>query len=464
MIRAKFFTRTALGLSLALGLAAGAASPVLAKDKDKKPAEVKLSPSKGFVPAYVAAKTALDAAAKRPDVVAARQAALDAKAAADKAQSKKAIADTSATLSAAQTILGNLLQPEKALVEKAVAAGTTADDKEISGQLLIYVGSISLDPVLQRRGIQMRIDSGKNPASEIPRFYLALANIAFESKDYASTQTLILKAKELGYTGSEGEVMLADSMIKGNRAPEGLKVLHDLAVRTGAAAPENWLSYGARMAYKAKLPQEGAYFASALVQAYPSQDNWTLAIVVVRDLNQFQGHDQIDLLRLMERTKSYSEARDYVDYIQALSKRGMPGEELKIINQGVASGMLSANDQFVIDGKKEATTRIASDRASLPAQEREARGPNASAATITAAGDTFLSYDDPVKAEAFYLLALTKPGVDSSRVYLRLGIAQADQGKYADAQASFAKVTDARAPIAQLWSAYAKNKLMAPAK
>ena len=48
--------------------------------------------------------------------------------------------------------------------------------------------------------------------------------------------------------------------------------------------------------------------------------------------------------------------------------------------------------------------------------------------------------------------------VPSSKL-IRLGIAQVDQGKYADAQANFAKVTDARAPIAQLWSAYAKNKI-----
>ena len=69
-----------------------------------------------------------------------------------------------------------------------------------------------------------------------------------------------------------------------------------------------------------------------------------------------------------------------------------------------------------------------------------------------------MSYGEPAKAEELYKLALAKPGVETARVNLQLGIAQADQGKYADAQASFAKVNDTRAPIAQLWTSYAKAK------
>ena len=77
---------------------------------------------------------------------------------------------------------------------------------------------------------------------------------------------------------------------------------------------------------------------------------------------------------------------------------------------------------------------------------------------MVAAGDAFISYDDPAKAEAFYQIAMTKPGVDMGRVLTRLGIAQADQGKYADAQATFAKVEGVRKPIAQLWLIYVTQK------
>ena len=43
-------------------------------------------------------------------------------------------------------------------------------------------------------------------------------------------------------------------------------------------------------------------------------------------------------------------------------------------------------------------------------------------------------------------------------VLTRQGIAQVQQGKHADAQATFAKVTGVRQPIANLWGLYAAQK------
>jgi hypothetical protein len=180
-------------------------------------------------------------------------------------------------------------------------------------------------------------------------------------------------------------------------------------------------------------------------------------------MSTFQNQEQIDLLRLMARTNSFSEARDYIEYIQAADPRRLPAEALKIVNMGLAAGKLQMSDPFVADAKSMSSARIAEDRASLVAMERDARGANATAATAMAAGDAFLSHDNAVKAEEMYKIALTKPGVDAPRVLTRMGIVQIDQGRFAEAQATFAKVTGARVPIAQLWSAFAKSKLPAPA-
>ena len=62
MVRATFLTRSALGMALALGVAAGGlALPVAAKEK--KPEAPKIAPSKPFIPVYVAAKDGVDKAA-----------------------------------------------------------------------------------------------------------------------------------------------------------------------------------------------------------------------------------------------------------------------------------------------------------------------------------------------------------------------------------------------------------------
>ena len=458
MIPAKFFTRTALGLTVALGLAAGAALPALAKDKDKK-VEVKISPTKPFIPGYVAAKDAIEKASKRPDVLAARQKVTDAITAINNAQGKKAQADAKTRYDAALAELVTLLAPERAIVDKASAVATNMDDKYLAGQLQLNLGNLAMDKALQRSGIQLQIGSGKIAAADVPKYYGILGSLEMELKDYAAARTSLKAAINGGYTEGNLQVKLADSYIRDNQPAAGLKLLQEAVVKAGPAAPEDWMRYGVAVSYRAKLPQDAATFASELVGNYPTTENWSLAIAVVRDLFKFQGQDQIDLLRLMERTKSFLEERDYVEYIQSADPKRLPGEALKIINQGLAAGKLRANDAFVIDSKAQANGRIGADKASLPTLERDARAAAATAATASSAGDAFLSYDQPAKAEEMYKIALTKSGVDTTRVLIRLGIAQMDQGKYAEAQANFAKVTDARMPIAQLWSAYAKNKL-----
>jgi hypothetical protein len=130
MIRTKFFTRTALGLALAVGVTAGSATPVLAKAKpaaDQKANEVKLAPSKAFIPVYVAAKAMLEAAGKRPDVIAARQAATTAQAVLKNAQGRQAQTDARARYDAAAAAVGSLLTAEKAAVERTANVITSAD-------------------------------------------------------------------------------------------------------------------------------------------------------------------------------------------------------------------------------------------------------------------------------------------------------------------------------------------------
>ncbi len=464
MIRSSLFTRSALGLALAFGLVAGgmtASAPAEAqsKKKEKAPAAPKFAPTKTFMPAYNALKTALDTADKRPDVIAARTSVTTAETAYKNARSTKTRADAKTAYDATIASLGALLGSEKGLLEAAYTAVGNADDKFLAGQLGLTLGNTAIDKGMQRRGLMAMIESGKLPPADIAKYNFYAGGLSFDMRDYASARTAFQAAMAGGYTQGGVEGLLAEAYINDNQPLEGLKILQSVAAKGGAA--EDLLRRGVVVAYKAKLANDAAGFGSKLVDAYPSNDNWALTVAVVRDLNKFQNQEQIDLLRLMERTKSFAEARDYIEYIQAADPRRLPGEVLKIVNLGLASGKLSASDMFVSDAKTTSSGRIAADKASLVGLERDARGGAASAATVMAAGDAFLSYDDPSKAEALYLIALNKPGVDMPRVMTRLGIAQADLGKYADAQATFAKVTGERAQIAQLWSAYASGKARA---
>lgn len=465
MVRAKFFARTALGLALAMGVAGGSViAPAMAKEKEKKAEAPKIVLSKAFIPAYQAAKTGIDAAAKRQDVIDARAAVNTAENAYRSASGKKARDEARTRYDASVASLGTLLAPETALIDKANAAATSADDKFVAGQLTFSLGQLSYSKAQQRAGLQGMVDSGKVSPAETAKFNYFIGGLASDMKDYAGARAAFQAAIAGGYTERPVEPFLADAYINDNQPLEGLKVLETAVAKAGPAAPEDLIRKGIVVAYKNKLPDQAISFSTKLVRGYPTKENWALAIAVVRDMSKFQNQEQLDLMRLMDRTNSWSEPRDFFEYIQAADPRRLPGEALKIIDLGIATGKLQTGDIAVSDAKSIATGRIAADKASLAGLERDARAPAATAATASAAGDAFLSYGENTKAEELYKIALTKPGVDKDRVLTRLGIAQSDLGKYVDAQATLAQVGGVRAPIAALWAAYAKSKAAAPAQ
>lgn len=464
MIRSALFTRSAIGLALALGLAAGGlAAPAAAKDKPKEAAAPKFTPSKAYIPVYTQAKNAIDAAGKRADVIAAKAAVTNAENAYRAARGNAARTQAKAGWDSAVAALGNTLSAEKGAVDQAFAASTTPDDKFFSGQLALNLGNLGSDKAMQRRGLQAMIDSGKLSPADVGKYNFYIGGLAYDMKDYAAARTAFSSAIAGGYTENGVEALLADAYINDNQPAEGLRILQAAVSKPGVTAPEDWLRRGVVTAYKARQADYASSFSSQLVNAYPGTENWALAVSVVRDLGKFQQQEQIDLLRLMERTKSYSEARDYIEYVQSADPRRLPGEALKILNAGIASGKLDPKDPFVTDAKTMATARIPADKASLVGLERDARAANSTAATAMAAGDAYLSYDEDAKAAEMYQIALGKPGVDAARILTRLGIAQADLGRYAEAQATFAKVDGVRKPIAALWSAYAASKAKAAA-
>lgn len=467
MVRAKFFARTALALTLSLGVAAGGFSAAEAKDKKPAaaPAGPAYKPTEKFVKAYVPAAKALEAAIKRADVLAQRQKVADGAQRVNSATGKPAKDAALADMNAQITALQGMLAPEKALVDAAVAAGSNPDDKLISGQLLVNYGNIAIDKNTQKIGLQMQLNSGKLPAETVPLVHFTLGRLAMEVKDYATAQREMKLAVDGGYTKDEAEFFLANSYLLDKQLPMGLRMLHDAIVRNGTASPEYWIDNGVVQAFNNKMPAETNLLAADLVTNYPSKQNWDRAIFTITTINKYNGQEKLDLLRLRDRTNSFQDAADYIDYIVYADPKRLPAEVLRIIDQGTKAGVISASTPIDNLGNTigklqlQAKGRLAEDNNLLIIQEKDARGPRADAATVVGAADTFLSHGMFPKAEEMYRLALTKPGVDAGRVNLRLGIALVSQSKFAEAITVFGQVKDARAPIANLWIVYAKQKM-----
>lgn len=465
--RSNLVSRPALGAALALAIAAGsvvAAAPAMAAAKEKAPAAPKLKLSKGFQTVAMATSKAIDGAKARPEVVAAQQAVAQATTAAQQARGP-ARAQAIAARDAAVAALGSTLSAEKAQLDGSFAAVVSPDDKYTAGQLAVSLGSLAQDPLMQRRGLQAMIESGMSAPADLGKFQYFIGSISFDIKDYATARSAMEAAIASGYRENDVEALVAEAYMADNQLAAGLGKLKSAIVNrkaSGGTVPESWLRRGLSASYKAKLLPEAGDFSQLLVQNYPTTTNWASAIAIVREVGQFQPQEKIDLMRLMGRTGSYSEALDYREYIEAADPRRLPGETLKVIEAGLASGKLPL-DTWIGEARTLAQSRVAADRASLVKAEADARAPAASAAVVVGIADAFLSYDQPAKAADLFTIALGKPGVDTDRALTRLGIAQIDQGKYADGQATLAKVGGQRKSIAQLWSLYAALKAAQPA-
>lgn len=431
--RGAFLSRSALGLALAFGVVAGGlatAEPAFAQ-RQKAPS-IKLSPN--FQKAAAPLSQAIEAAKTRADVVAAKN---------------------------NPQALATALAAEKGQLDGAFAAATTPDDKFTAGQLAVALGGVAQDQTIQRRGLVAMIESGKAAPADLPRLNFFVGQLSYALKDYAAARPALQAALDGGYKDGDADILIAESYLSEKNFAQGLTSLKqaiDTRRAAGQTPPASWFRRGLGAAYSARMQDRAAEFAMALVDAYPTKDNWAGAITVVREVGKFPAQETLDLMRLMGRTNSYAEERDYIEYLQAADARRLPGEVQKVLEQGVSTGKLRAADPFVVEARTIAGQRLAADRASLGPLERDARAANATGATVAGAGDAFLSYGEAAKAEEFYKIALGKPGVDSDRVLTRLGIAQADLGKFADAQASFNKVGGVRKPIAQLWAIHARQK------
>ncbi|MBC2666434.1 hypothetical protein H7F51_12970 [Novosphingobium flavum] len=419
--RARSLSRAAMAAALALGAAGGAtlvATPAMAQ----KQAKPQLSPA--FSKLAAPLQNGLNAAQKaKPD--AAGIAAL------------------------------------KQQAEAALAAATTPDDKFFGGQFAIQASQLDNDKPLQRKGLQAAVDSGKMAGADLGKFQFFLGANMMETKDYAGAQAAFNSAISNGYTGNDIEVLLAETYFGQQQNQAGYDALAkaiEAKKAAGTPAPQEWFARGISVAYRAKQYDQALRFGTGLAATYPTKDNWGDAISIARLAGKYQAQETLDLMRLMGRTGSFRDTSDYSEYLQAADARRAPGEVLKVLDAGVAAGKLNASDVFVTENRTQANARLAADKAGLPSLDKDAHAPAATGATVVAAADAFLSYDDNAKAEELYKIALTKPGIDKDRALTRLGIAQVGLGKYADAQASFGQIGGVRKPIAALWTAYAAQK------
>ncbi len=348
------------------------------------------------------------------------------------------------------------LAPARAQLDQVYAAISTPDDRHAAGNLALVIGTRLSDPVLQRRGIELMLESGRVEPERLGQFHYNLGTLAYDARDWAVARRSIEAATAAGYQQADVEGLIAETYFGEGQNAQGLTYLRGVIeqrLAAGQTVSPAWVRRGLSVAYNANMAQEAGEWSALLVANEPTQQNWLAALQVIAATNDLDPQAQLDLLRLMMQTGSLTERNLYETYVEAADPRIMSNEVDRVLAAGLQQGVFTSGDSFYTDVKRIVDERKATDRREAPQLAAEARS-SAQGRQAMSAGDVFLSLQDYAQAEAMFALALEKGGVDRDRALTRLGIAQSHQNKNAEAKATFAQVSGARAPVARMWTAY----------
>ncbi len=414
--RAGIGSTLALALALASGAAIGAA-PAQAQAPAQAPAQPEYKPSRGFGKVYEPVATIAN--------------------------------DAAGDFAAARAQLPPLL-----------AAVENEDDRYLAGNLHYSLGVKLRDRALQQQGMELMLASGKASPEANAEMNYFLGEWAYDAQDWARARQYLQAARAAGYTEGNAEGLTAESYFKEGQVQQGLSYLEGLIEQREAAgqpAPEAWLRRALAVAFEARDSAQAGKWSAQLAAEYPTPDNWRRALTVIEQLQPPEPKAYVDLLRLMTLTNSLNDRDRFARYIDAIDPRIMATEAGRVLAAARTAGVLTESDPDYARIKALIDQRAPGEPAEAANYAAEATSA-ANGRPAENAGDLYLALEDFAKAEEMFQLALTKGGVDRDAVLTRLGMAQARQGKYAEAKATFAQVSGARASVAQLWTAYVDSK------
>ncbi len=337
------------------------------------------------------------------------------------------------------------------------------DEKLGGGQLVFNAGVRANSQDLQLKGMQSMLDSGIVPAEQLGRYNFIGYQLAVAKNDLTLARTFLERAIDANFSTetisqSDLEIAMAETYFSAGDYSAGIDYINraiDERKAEGLPVEESWYRRGVTVAYENEAQPEVYDMLALWLADYPSPKNWQDAVNIARNLNQFQDAQMLDLFRLSRAVGALSEAADYDYYVEAADPRRLPLEVRDVINEGKAAGHVTSQNLFLEEALQTAESRVAQDRADLPALESDASAASASLNTVVAAASTFLSYGEYDKAVKFYERALQMPGGERNELLHRLGIAQIGLGNYDGARETLSQVSGPRVPIAKLWMTYA---------
>ncbi len=352
------------------------------------------------------------------------------------------------------------------------AAIRSEDDKYQAGVFGMQIGREAKNDPMQRDALELVLASTLTPADQRATYTFQKAATAYDTKDWPTAQTWLIKAYDMGYrptTIAGGlEMLIADSFNMQKKYPESLDWMQkslDASKQPGALAlPENFYPRAANVALKSGNGAVVSKWMRALVNSKPTADYWHDALMQTYKYSELDSQEVLDLMRLLRSVGGMKYEQNYSAYATDALIAFFPTEMKTVLEEGFAKGTISKTNATFGGRYNDVLEKLKIDGYSVTVLDQDIASAKTGAASAFS-GDIALSVGEYGRAKGAYEAALAKGAIVdkdgknlSERTIMRLGIAKLKLGDTAGAKGEFAKITSAgRKSVAEYWSLYAEH-------
>lgn len=239
---------------------------------------------------------------------------------------------------------GQVARQDRAL-EEARRVATGRDARHVLAVYELELGNQRRDDVMRAKALDVLIDSPLTRTERLAGYLGVRGQIAYRVGDLDRAGALWSRLAELTPSDPDALANLAQVKLAQKDAAGAMDLL-DRAIAARAASgqttPDVWYRQRLSIAQQGNLIAQGIAAARALVAAYPTAENWRIALVVYRQLGTYDEEFEIDLLRLMRHVGVLTQAAEYQRMAQLLRQSGEPVEAKAVLDEGVKRGLLDA--------------------------------------------------------------------------------------------------------------------------
>ena len=326
--------------------------------------------------------------------------------------------------------------------DRALAAArsvvNTPDARHVLALYELEIGRQRQDDALRAAGLDVLIVSRDSPPERMPGYLAERGQIAFRTGDLATAATLWTRIVELQPNDPQALMNLAQVRHAQHDALGAVELLRRAVAARGNTAdpvPEVWYRQWVSIAYNGQLAEEGSAAAQALVAAYPTSENWRLALVAYRQLAPPQDSAEIDLLRLMRAAGVLTRPDEYQRFAQLLNRAGLGQEARAVLQEGISRGIVNGAQSPTPEILREIDRAIqrGGDRRSTPGSAPS----GTPAAPAPSQADLLLGQGRFAEAASAYQNALRLGSTDAVALNVRLGTALALAERRTEAETAF---------------------------